>query len=74
MEHKLNGKDNEIGFLCEYEIASFRFGWLVKFIPFGKDIAAKYYVRRTVRKYKKLMTLKKSVHGRKYGFAIAEKK
>lgn len=75
MKHNLNGKDNEIGFLSEYEMANIRFAFLLKFMPgFIKNMIAKRIVNKTIRKYKNLMTLKKSVHGRKYGFAIAERK
>ena len=75
MKHNLNGKDNEIGFLCEYEMASMRFALLLKITPgFMKKWIAQRFVNKTIRKYKNLMTLKKSVHGRKYGFAIAERK
>lgn len=74
MKHNLNGKNNEIEFLCAYEMASIKFAFLLKFIPFGKRIVSQMIVNRTVRKYKKLMTLKKTVYGRKYGFAIAERK
>jgi len=75
MKHNLNGKDNEIGFLSDYEMANIRFAFLLKFAPgFIKNQIAKMVVNRTVRKYKKLMTLKKTIHGRKYGFAIAERK
>jgi hypothetical protein len=75
MKHNLNGKNNEIEFLCAYEMASIRFPFLLNLAPgFVKKWIAQHNVNKTVRKYKKLMTLKKTVYGRKYGFAIAERK
>lgn len=74
MKHNLNGKNNEIQFLYNDEVSSARFLFIINFMPFLKRIICQRIMNLTIRKYKKLMTLKKTVNGRKYGFTIIERK